>query len=89
MGASASPLLPSPGRVDGDVVLLGEIVVSLVVGGHGHDGPSSVGGDDEIANPDWNMLTGQRMDGVASENTPFFLFMFLMRSNSAIEATSS
>ena len=52
--------------LDGDVVLLGEIVVSLVVGGHGHHGTSSVGGDDEITDPNGHVLTGQWMNGVAS-----------------------
>ena len=70
---SVAPFFHHQDALDGDAVLLGEIVVSLIVGGHGHDGPGSVGGDDEIANPDWNMLTGQRVDGVASGKHTFLL----------------
>ena len=72
-GVAVSAFLHHQHALDGDVVLLGEIVVSLVVGGHGHHGTCPVGGDDEIADPNGNMLTGQRMNSVASGKHTFLL----------------
>ena len=48
-------------------------MVSLIVSGYSHHGTRSVGGDDEIADPNRNVLTGQRVNGVASRKHTFLL----------------
>ena len=59
--------------LDGNAVLLGKVVVSLVMGGHGHDGPGTVGSDDKVPDPNGDMFTRQGVDGVASGKHALFL----------------
>ncbi len=46
---------------------LGELVVALIVGGHGHDRAGAVAGQDVVGDPDRDALAVDRVDGIGAE----------------------
>ena len=62
---------------DGERVLLREVEVALVVGGHGHDGARAVAHEDEVAHPDRDELAGEGVRGVASGEDALLLDLAL------------
>ncbi len=62
----ARPFLGLDHHGDRQVVLPGELKISLVVGGDSHDGARSVLGQHKVSNPDRHTLTGKRVDHAAA-----------------------
>jgi hypothetical protein len=65
---------------DRQVELLRELVVALVVGGHGHDRAGAVAGQHVVGDPDRDALAVDRVDRVAPMKTPVFSRSVFSRS---------
>ena len=61
---------------EGQAVLLGELEVALVVGGHGHDAAGAVVGQHEIRGEDGHSLVGHRVQAMGIEKNPFLFIVF-------------
>ena len=73
---AASASAPSTGRITGRIAmwyLLAEFEVALIVRGHGHDGAGAVAHQDEVADPDGNLLAAERVDGEVAGGEAFLL----------------
>lgn len=53
-------------------VLLGEVEVALVVGGHGHNRAGAVFGKDEVAEPNRNLTAREGVEAVGAGEDAFF-----------------
>ena len=59
------------------IILLGEVVVSLIVSGNGHDSPCAIGAEDIVRDIDWYYLVVDGVNGIGSgEDTCFVLIEF-------------
>lgn len=65
-------------RLDRQIIGLGEFKVSLIVGGNRHDRTGAVFHQYKVGDINWNLLTIERIDAVATSEHPF-LFGFLLR----------
>ena len=86
----AAPAAGDPRRLDhgddGQAVELREILVALVVGGHGHDGAGAVAHQHVIGDPDGHARAVDRVDGEAPVKTPVFSLARSVRSRSLFVA---
>src|SRR6185437_13387620 len=57
-----------------DPVLLGEVIVPLIMSGHGHDGAGAVIHEDVVGYPDWHFLLVEGVDGVALKKDAVLLY---------------
>ena len=60
-------------RADRDAVLAAEFEIALVVRRHGHDRARAVSHQDEVADPDRDLLAAVRIDGVVAGEEAFLL----------------
>src|SRR3990172_9151000 len=62
----AVPVRRRDDHADGDAVLLGELEVALVVGGHAHDGAGAVPEQGVVGGPDLDVLAGEQVLAVGA-----------------------